>query len=72
MKELNLEQLDDTTQLMETIKRILVKNSDSVVQYKQGKTNVLQFFIGLVMAETKGRANPKILKEILEKMLSQK
>lgn len=72
MAELNLEQLDDTNQLMETIKRIMVKNSDSVAQYRQGKTNVLQFFIGLVMAETKGRANPKILKELLEKMLSQK
>ena len=47
-------------------------NPDPVVQYKKGKTNVLQFLLGKVMAETGGKANPKIVKEILEKLLVDK
>ncbi len=70
MKELGLEQMDDKAALEKIVKSVLNKNKTQVEQYKGGKTNVLQFFLGQIMAETNGKANPKIVKELLEKLLS--
>ncbi|MFA5023766.1 MAG: Asp-tRNA(Asn)/Glu-tRNA(Gln) amidotransferase subunit GatB [Patescibacteria group bacterium] len=69
MADLGLEQMDNLAELENVVKKIVSQNSAQVEQYKKGKTNVLQFLIGLIMAETKGKANPKILKELLEKLL---
>ncbi len=70
MKELGLEQMDDRAALEEIVSDILNKNKNQVEQYKGGKTSVLQFFLGQIMAQTRGKANPKIVKEILEKILN--
>jgi aspartyl-tRNA(Asn)/glutamyl-tRNA(Gln) amidotransferase subunit B len=69
MKELGLEQLDNTGELEEKVKQLLAAHPEQIEQYRQGKTNVLQFLIGKIMAETQGKANPKIVKTILEKLL---
>ncbi|MFA5886677.1 MAG: Asp-tRNA(Asn)/Glu-tRNA(Gln) amidotransferase subunit GatB [Patescibacteria group bacterium] len=69
MRILGLEQLDNAAELEEAVKKIINQNPGQREQYRQGKTNVFQFFIGQVMAETKGKANPKIVKELLEKLL---
>ncbi len=69
MKDLGLEQLDDEAELETIVKDILDKNTDQVDQYKQGKTNVLQYFVGQAMARTKGKANPQKVLEILKKIL---
>jgi aspartyl-tRNA(Asn)/glutamyl-tRNA(Gln) amidotransferase subunit B len=42
-----------------------------VNDYKNGKTKLFGFFVGQVMKETKGKANPKIVNEILKKALSE-
>jgi Asp-tRNAAsn/Glu-tRNAGln amidotransferase B subunit (PET112 homolog) len=41
-----------------------------VSQYKSGKNKLLGFFVGQVMKETKGKANPKMLNELLLKKLT--
>ena len=69
MKEQGLEQLDNEEELENIIKDILEKNEAQVEQYKQGKTNLLQFFVGQTMAATKGKANPQKVSEILKKLL---
>lgn len=69
MKNLKLEQSDDQEALEEAAKKIIAKNPGQTSEYRAGKINLLQFFIGQIMAETKGQANPKIIKEILEKLL---
>jgi len=69
MQNLKLEQIDDTAELEKIIKKILDKNSNQVQQYKQGKENVLQFFIGQTMSATKGKANPKLVIKILKNLL---
>jgi len=71
MKEMGLEQMDNSDELEALIKQIITKNPDQLEQYKKGKTNVLQFFVGQVMATTRGKANPKIVTELLNKMLNQ-
>ncbi len=69
MADLGLEQLDDKAALEKIIAEIILKNQKQVEEYKTGKTNVLQFLVGQVMAATKGKANPKIVIELLKNLL---
>jgi len=66
MADLGLEQIDDSAKLEKIINSILKKNKAQVEQYKKGKTNVLQFFVGQTMAKTNGKANPRVVIEILK------
>lgn len=70
MTAMGLEQLDNTAEIEQAVKMAINNNPTQAVAYKSGKTNLIQFFVGQVMAETRGRANPKIVREILEKLLS--
>lgn len=47
------------------VKNIIVNNPNIVAEYKKGKTNVLGFFVGQAMKETKGQADPRTLNEII-------
>ena len=70
MRDLGLEQLDDSAELEKAALKILADNPDQAAQYKKGKVRVIQFLLGQLMAETDGKANPKMAKEILEKLLA--
>lgn len=69
IKDLGLEQIDSADKLKDIIKKILRKNKKQVKEYQSGKINVLQYFVGQVMADTKGKANPKSVIQILKKEL---
>jgi aspartyl-tRNA(Asn)/glutamyl-tRNA(Gln) amidotransferase subunit B len=66
---LNLAQMSDSGELEGIVDAILSVNAKSVEDYKAGKQNAFQFLIGQVMKETKGKANPKVVSEILVKRL---
>lgn len=68
MAEQGLEQLDDEEQLRQTVTKVFAAFPDQTSEYKNGKVSLLQFFIGQVMAETKGKANPQKVKKILEEL----
>ena len=55
-----------------TAARIIAKNPKMVDQYISGKDKLLGFFVGQSMKESKGKANPKILNDILLSKLSKK
>ena len=69
MQELGLEQSTNSNELEEIAQKIITKFPDQTNDYRGGKTPLLQFFVGQMMAETKGKANPKIAAEILSKLL---
>lgn len=69
MDNLGLAQIDDTVELEKIINQIIIDNSKQATEYKAGKTALLPFFIGKTMAATDGKANPKIVAEILLKLL---
>ncbi|MFH1233592.1 MAG: Asp-tRNA(Asn)/Glu-tRNA(Gln) amidotransferase subunit GatB [Patescibacteria group bacterium] len=69
MADLGLEQLDNEAELEKIIQEILSRNKEQVAQYKAGKENVLQFLVGKTMSATNGKANPKLVVEILKKSL---
>ena len=58
-------QISDSETLEKLITEIVTNNPDKVEAYKNGRTNLFDFFVGQVMKETKGKANPILTKEIL-------
>ncbi len=69
MKLMGLEQMDNTEELEVAVKKIIEANPAQADAYRGGKVALLQFFVGQVMAETNGKANPKIVRELFEKLL---
>ena len=67
---LNLGQVNDTEALEKAVVEVMSANEQSVVDYKAGKENALKFLMGQVMKETKGKANPQLVQDILKEKLS--
>ncbi len=61
--------LADTSELDPVIDRILGENEQQVEAYRGGKEGLLGFFVGQVMRETQGKANPKVVNERLREKL---
>lgn len=69
MRAMNLEQNDSESELKLIVKQILLDNPIQTKELKAGKSSLLQYIIGKTMAQTGGKANPKILPDIIEKVL---
>jgi aspartyl-tRNA(Asn)/glutamyl-tRNA(Gln) amidotransferase subunit B len=69
VSEKGLVQVTDVTAIEDVVSKILAASTDEVEAYKNGKTKLLGFFVGQVMKETKGKANPKIVNDILKQKL---
>ena len=67
----NIEQVSDIDILTKEAQKILEKHPKEVQDYKNGKDKLMGFFVGQVMKEMKGKANPKILNQILNKLLKE-
>jgi aspartyl-tRNA(Asn)/glutamyl-tRNA(Gln) amidotransferase subunit B len=65
-----LVQISDPALLEKTIDEILAKHSGQAEAYRSGKTQVFGFFVGETMKAMKGKANPKIVNELLKKKLA--
>jgi aspartyl-tRNA(Asn)/glutamyl-tRNA(Gln) amidotransferase subunit B len=63
------ETLSDASALDPVIEQILAANAAQVEQYRSGKEGLLGFFVGRVMQETQGKANPKVVNERLREKL---
>lgn len=70
VKDKGLEQVSDEGELEGVVASVIENNEKSVTAFKSGKENALSFLIGQVMKETKGKANPKLVGEMLKKKLS--
>lgn len=70
IKELDLGQIDDSEQLIQLAREIIAEFPEQASGYRDGKTPLLQFFIGQLMRRSSGKANPQSAKEILEKELA--
>ena len=63
-------QISDSSALEATIDQILAAHPKELEQYKSGKTKLLGFFVGQVMKQTGGRADPKLTNQLLGKKLN--
>jgi aspartyl-tRNA(Asn)/glutamyl-tRNA(Gln) amidotransferase subunit B len=62
-------QITDTSELESLVDQVLAENPQQVEDYRGGKEGLLGFFVGRVMKETEGRANPKLVNELLREKL---
>lgn len=69
VKEKNLAQVADTGLIEKAVEKAITANPVSVADFKAGKQKALGALVGAVMKETQGKANPKIINEILLKKL---
>ncbi len=65
----DIEQISNIDILLDVSKKILEKHPKEVQDYKNGKDKLMGFFVGQIMKETQGKANPKTLNQILNKLL---
>jgi len=66
-----LGQISDTRQLEETVMEVINSNVQPVADYRAGKETALKFLVGQVMRATGGRANPKLVNEVLKQKLAE-
>lgn len=69
VSEKNLVQISDEASLEGHIADVIRDNPKSVQDFKSGKENAVMFLVGQVMKKTKGKANPKIVQEVLKRRL---
>ncbi|NIQ37934.1 MAG: Asp-tRNA(Asn)/Glu-tRNA(Gln) amidotransferase subunit GatB [Proteobacteria bacterium] len=71
VNERGLVQVTDRTSIEEAIAKVLEANPDLVESYRKGKEKLFGFFVGQVMKETRGKANPKLVNELLKAALAE-
>lgn len=69
IEEKGLKQVTDTGAIEAVIDEIITSNPDKVAEYKAGKDKLFGFFVGQVMKSSGGKANPKIVNELLRSKL---
>ncbi len=69
VEEEGLRQVDDTAALQDVIDSVLDEHPEEVERYRNGKKSLIGFFMGQVMQETNGSANPELARELLQKAL---
>ena len=65
----SLKQLSDTAALESVVKEVLKEHPQQVDQYKSGKEKVLGFLVGQIMKKTGGKANPKVVNELVKNLI---
>ncbi len=69
VEEKGLVQVTDVSAIEKVVSDVLARSQTEVEAYKNGKTKLLGYFVGQVMKETRGKANPKIVNDLLKKIL---
>ena len=71
IKERGLSQISDTQELEKIVVEVINSNAQPVADYRAGKEEALKFLVGQVMRATRGRANPKLVNEVLKQRLAE-
>lgn len=66
-----LKQISDTGALEKLIDQLMADNVAQVEQYRAGKTKMMGYFVGQLMKQTQGKANPQELNKLLESKLKE-
>jgi glutaminyl-tRNA synthetase len=69
VEDKGLVQISDPAKILPIIDEVIVKNPDNVAKFKAGNTNLLGFFVGQVLKATGGKANPKVVNELVSEKL---
>ncbi|MFC2820588.1 MAG: hypothetical protein ACFN29_03690, partial [Veillonella sp.] len=69
-EEEGLVQITDTGAIEEIVKQVIANNPQPVADFKGGNGKAIGFLVGQVMKESKGRANPGMVNQLLQKFLN--
>jgi aspartyl-tRNA(Asn)/glutamyl-tRNA(Gln) amidotransferase subunit B len=72
VSEMGLEQVSDESPIVDAINKVLDLNQDSLAEYFSGKEKLFAFFIGQIMKETRGKANPAMVNDLLKKEIDKR
>jgi aspartyl-tRNA(Asn)/glutamyl-tRNA(Gln) amidotransferase subunit B len=64
-------QISDSSAIERVARAVIAKSPENAAKYRAGSEGVFKFFVGQVMKETRGQANPQLVNEILKKVLSE-
>jgi len=70
IEQKGLKQINSKDEILKLIKDIFAKNSDNLQKYKSGNQNLFGFFVGQVLKASKGKANPRLVNELLKEELN--
>ncbi len=72
VREKGLAQISDSDAMLAVVRQVLAdeKAAKAIAEYRGGKTSAVQFLVGMVMKATRGQANPKLARELLESELA--
>src|SRR5690606_31607705 len=70
VEEKGLKQVTDTGAIEKIIDAVIAANPGQVADYRSGKDKLFGFFVGQVMKQSQGKANPDVVNEILKKKLA--
>jgi len=70
VEDKGLVQISDPAIIAPIIDEIITKNPDNVTKFQAGNTKLLGFFVGQVLKATNGKANPKVVNELVEQKLN--
>ncbi len=65
----HLAQVSDADVLSEVVQQVLAEHPTEVARYRAGKTQLIGWFVGQVMRATRGKANPALVRQLLQKYL---
>ncbi len=68
--EEGLAQINDSAAVEKIAREVIARNPDNVAKFRAGNEGVFKFFVGQVMRETRGQANPQLVNEILRRVLA--
>ncbi len=69
VQEKGLSQIQDESAIEKIVEEVITSSPEQIQQYKDGKTNIMGYLVGVVMKKTKGKANPQIVNDLLKKKL---
>jgi aspartyl-tRNA(Asn)/glutamyl-tRNA(Gln) amidotransferase subunit B len=64
-------QITDPSAVENVARAIIAKSPENVAKYRSGNEGVFKFFVGQVMRETRGQANPQLVNEVLKRVLGE-
>ena len=66
-----LAQITDSSAIEKIARAVIAKSPDNLAKYRAGNEGVFKFFVGQVMRETRGQANPQIVNEVVKRVLAE-
>jgi aspartyl-tRNA(Asn)/glutamyl-tRNA(Gln) amidotransferase subunit B len=67
--EEGLAQTGDESAIVALVTAVLEENPDAVAQFRKGRTNIVGFLVGQVIKKSQGKANPKIVSDLMRRQL---